>query len=149
MGAGFDDERTIVMPPIAGDPYGKPQQMTEEQIAELRSWWQRLRSGKRVPETGKRNAERFVATVLRAAREGRLIVCRMDAGFRERKSELCGWQWMPNDAWRAYVLAMLKISNDVCDCKFSPPDALDGWTFRADSTVPVPRVASLTLDQSL
>src|SRR5574343_110273 len=33
--------------------------------------------------------------------------------------------------------------------QFHEPDSLDGWTFSAYSTVPVPRIAQLTLDQSL
>lgn len=120
---------------------------TPSQISSLRSWYL-FRTSKR-KETGDQNAQRFVETVLREAKDVRLIVCRMDSGYAGRKSELCGWIWMPNPRWRAKVLDLLTSSDCVTDFKFTPPDALDGWTFHATSTVPVPRVAFLELDQTL
>lgn len=99
------------------------------------------------PETGEDNARRFVAAVTQLAKDDRVILMyphpvRSDGGLRGN------WQWMLNPAWRARVLELLQDA-PVRGAEFSPPDSLDGWTFHAYSTVPVPRIAQLSLSDTL
>lgn len=96
-------------------------------------------------ETGEQNAQRFVQTVATLAKDERVIL--MYPTYT-KASYVGGWVWMMNAAWRARVLDLLKAA-PVKDAQFHEPDSLDGWTFSAYSTVPVPRIAQLTLDQSL
>lgn len=100
-------------------------------------------------ETGEENAHRFVRVVATLAREERVIICYPHGPFRKAKGgnhPRCGWVWMLNPLWRARVLELLADA-PVKEAKFHEPDELDGWTFSAYSTVPVPRIAQLTLDQ--
>lgn len=97
-------------------------------------------------ETGEQNAQRFVAAVITEAREERVII--MYPTNAGRAHHRFGWVWMMNAAWRARVLELLQDA-PVREPQFNPPDSLDGWTFSAYSTVPVPRIAQLTLDQTL
>ncbi len=106
----------------------------------------RLLGRQRIAETGEANAQRFVEAVTRLAREERVLIfypysSLMFGGTNERT----GWIWMLNPLWQERVLELLKMA-PVRDARFSPPDSLDGWTFTAYSTVPVPRIAKLGLD---
>lgn len=96
-------------------------------------------------ETGEENARRFAETVAKLAKDARVIV--MYPTYT-KAADIGGWVWMMNAAWRARVLELLADA-PVKEPKFHEPDSLDGWTFSAYSTVPVPRIAQLTLDQSL
>lgn len=104
--------------------------------------------GKRVDETGEANARRFVSVVSRLAKDQRLIEMFPHEGWRGSKHERYGWEWMPNPLWRQRVLELLQDA-PVKDARFHAPDSLDGWTFDAVSTVPVPRVATLSLEEAL
>lgn len=96
-------------------------------------------------ETGEENAQRFVHTVIAQAREHRVVIMYPSD---TKAPWIGGWVWMMNEAWRTRVLELLADA-PVKEPRFCPPDSLDGWTFTAYSTVPVPRIAQLTLDQSL
>lgn len=98
-------------------------------------------------ETGEQNARRFVKTVAELAKDKRVIICYPD-GRNTFTNPANGWPWMMNAIWRARVLTLLQ-DVAVRGAEFSPPDSLDGWTFTAYSTVPVPRIASLTLEDTL
>jgi hypothetical protein len=98
-------------------------------------------------ETGEQNAQRFVRTVATLARDDRVIIC-YPHGIPSPNNRRVGWQWMLNPKWRERVLELLKDA-PVRGADFSPPDSMDGWTFVAYSTVPVPRIAQLELDQAL
>lgn len=100
-------------------------------------------------ETGEENAQRFVRVVSTLARDERVILCYPHGPFGKARGGAdprCGWVWMLNPLWRARVLELLAAA-PVKDAKFHEPDTMDGWTFSATSTVPVPRIAQLTLDQ--
>lgn len=100
---------------------------------------------KRVNETGAENARRFVAAVEKLARDERMVQLFPHPGYHGVKHERYGWEWMMNPLWRERVLELLKDA-PVKDATFHAPDSLDGWTFTAISTVPVPRIAQLTLE---
>lgn len=100
------------------------------------------------PETGEENARRFVEVVTDLAHEKRVVLCYPHPGFRSIGGPENGWVWMLNPLWRARVLELLAEA-PVRGAEFHAPDNLDGWTFSAYSTVPVPRVAQLALDQTL
>ena len=105
---------------------------------------------KRIKETGAQNAARFVATVTKLAEDERMVQLFPHPGFHGSKHERYGWEWMPNAAWRKEVNRLIAISKaPVKDARFHAPDSLDGWTFTAVSTTPLPRVAQLTLDDVL
>lgn len=100
-------------------------------------------------ETGEENAQRFVRVVSTLARDERVIICYPHGPFGKARGggdPRCGWVWMLNPLWRARVIDLLGGA-PVKDAKFHEPDSMDGWTFSATSTVPVPRIAQLTLDQ--
>lgn len=99
------------------------------------------------PETGELNAQRFVKMVTEQARDERVIIC-YPHGTPTIRNPRVGWVWMLNPAWRERVLDLLKDA-PVKGAAFSPPDTMDGWTFHAYSTVPVPRIAQLTLEDTL
>ena len=101
----------------------------------------------RNPETGEQNAQRFVKTVAMMAKEGRVIIM-YPHPVRSHGGLAGNWQWMLNPAWRDRVMELLQQA-PVRGAEFSPPDSLDGWTFHAYSTVPVPRIAQLSLNDSL
>lgn len=98
-------------------------------------------------ETGEQNARRFVETVARLAKDDRVLIF-SPGGIWHVRNERNGWVWMMNERWRARVLDLLRDA-PIRDPDFSPPDSLDGWTFVAYSTVPVPRIAQLELNQTL
>lgn len=106
-----------------------------------------LTQPKATEETGEQNARRFVETVARLAHDERVIIC-YPTGTWTQRCEARGWQWMMNERWRARVLDLLRLA-PVRDPQFHAPDSLDGWTFTAYSTVPVPRIAQLELHQTL
>lgn len=110
--------------------------------------WRRLLRRPRAPETGEANARRFAATVVELALEERVIICYPRQGLQGAKGREHGWEWMLNPLWRARVLELLQDA-PVRNAEFHPPDSLDGWTFSAYSTVPVPLIAQLDLSQSL
>lgn len=101
---------------------------------------------KRSTETGEQNAQRFVRVVTTLAKDERVIICYPHP--TRSRTERGGWIWMLNPAWRDRVLELLKNA-PVRGAEFSPPDSLDGWTFHAYSTVPVPRIAQLSLNETL
>lgn len=103
---------------------------------------------KRAPETGEANARRFVVVVSKLAQDERLVTMLPHDGWHGSKHERYGWEWMPNPRWRERVLELLRAA-PVKDAAFHAPDSLDGWTFTAISIVPVPRVATLSLEESL
>lgn len=110
----------------------------------------RLFRKKPAPETGAENARRFVAVVTRLAADSRIVEMLPHDGWRGSKHERYGWQWMANPAWRKEVNRLLHTQRaPVKDIRFHAPDSLDGWSFTAISTVPLPRVASLSLEESL
>lgn len=105
---------------------------------------------KRSTETGEQNAQRFVSTVREVAADNRFIEFYPHPAWSGGAHRRYNWPWMINEAWRARVLELLRERDiPVRDAQFLPPDSLDGWTFSAYSTVPVPRVAQLRLDQVL
>lgn len=108
----------------------------------------RLRGLPPVPETGEENAQRFVRVVSRLARDERMIICYPQTGYGGSPNERTGWVWMINPKWQARVLELLKDA-PVREPRFDPPDSMDGWTFSAYSTVPVPRIAKLDLNDRL
>lgn len=99
-------------------------------------------------ETGEMNARRFVRVVTRIASDERIIQMVPHEGFRGVKRETHGWVWMLNPKWRERVLELLREA-PVKDAQFHAPDSMDGWTFSATSTVPVPRIATLSLEETL
>jgi hypothetical protein len=104
---------------------------------------------KREPETGAENARRFVTIVARLAAESRIVEMYPYPG-RSNRNEHFGWQWMANSAWRKEVNRLLHAQRvPVKDARFHSPDSLDGWSFSCVSTVPLPRVATLTLEDTL
>lgn len=100
------------------------------------------------PETGEANARRFVQTVAELAREQRVVICYPHPGFHGAKLREANWAWMLNPRWRERVMELLRDA-PVRNAEFLPPDTMDGWTFTAYSTVPVPRIAQLELDQAI
>ena len=100
-------------------------------------------------ETGEANAQRFVEAVVDQAHEERVIICYPHPGYGGRGGPQHGWIWMLNPRWRDRVLELLAQGAPVREAQFHPPDDLDGWTFSAYSTVPVPRIAQLGLDETI
>lgn len=104
----------------------------------------RRHEGVEAGETGEQNAQRFAKMVVKVAHEDRVIICDAGRGYNERY----GWLWMMNAAWRERVMELLQGA-PIKDARFCPPDDMEGWTFSAYSTVPVPRIAQLTLEDIL
>ncbi|QYW02162.1 hypothetical protein CPT_Sonora_060 [Stenotrophomonas phage Sonora] len=125
--------------------------MANTKSASLKNWFRSKLLGRPpVDETGEQNARRFVEAVVRLAHDERVILCYPHQGLRAsgRGDIRFGWVWMLNPLWRARVAELLKDA-PVRDVIFSEPDTMDGWTFSAHTTVPVPRVAQLALDEVL
>lgn len=109
----------------------------------------RLFRRQRVKETGAENAQRFVDMVKRRAHDERMVLA-YPSGKWTASNDHLGWVWMINPQWRKRVHALIaKQRVPVKDVRFHAPDSMDGWTFSATSTVPVPRVATLTLEETL
>lgn len=101
-------------------------------------------------ETLAQNALRFCSVAAKLAEDERLVAMYPHPGWRTSRNdrfERYGWVCMPNPLWRERVLNVLNARQaKVKDATFHAPDSLDGWTFTAISTVPVPRIAQLTLE---
>lgn len=106
---------------------------------------------KRVQETGYENAQRFCDLVEKLAMEHRIIAMYPHPGYRSINDEgRYGWVWMANEQWRKMVGQCLyerKVS--LKSAEFHAPDSIEGWCFTAISNAPAPRVALLSLEDSL
>jgi len=94
-------------------------------------------------ETGGDNVSRFVRRVLDEAQHTRIVILRPD-GARSGQ-----WPWMENSSWRHAVEDRLAESDQVYGAVFHCPDSLDGWSFCCYSVDPKPKVAGLSLDDTL
>lgn len=95
-------------------------------------------------ETGRSNADKFVATVKRMARDGRVVIVYAD----DRRSP---WPWMRNPAWQNYVTDQLEANGEglLRNPEFHSPDNVDGLCFTAISTAGYSRVEMLGLQETL
>lgn len=122
---------------------------TQVRIIEM-EFFRRLTKKTRSNETGLQNAERFVTALESLAERHRLIEMFPHPGFHGVKGEQYEWVWMPNVCWRDVVKHLIQErKSSVRDVQFHAPDSMDGWTFSAISTTPLPRVAHLSLDETL
>ncbi len=115
----------------------------EERIIDLPEEELEIISGVSSKETGKDNAKKFIAHVLKDAILEKVVVIEYDSK----------WIWMRNPEWRDYVIFQLSIPSNnspFASARFSPPDDYDdSWTFAGYLKENSRKVEDLSLSDSL